>query len=294
MNKLRPHSSVKPHRRVVALVVAEVRPTQPMSAPIGLSFMRWGSPIFQHRRHCRFAVRTTTSRERTNKVMGILLDTLSKNDPSVRNCTADNRLSPEASRAVMKDWHPGVDSTPLVKRSGSYTKTAAGTVSPDAYDTGHDTADSVSALGSMSGDTSQQDQDDATMDTVMVDATLFDEKARQLVQSAGAAYSYKAAIKTGLAKRIDPELLATVQYLEKHAALLNKAVRITNARLAKQGKPPLGSGSGSQSGSASGSASGSVSSDGRASGDLSKVDRNVVIRALAGQIADRLRLMGRA
>lgn len=203
--------------------------------------------------------------------MGVLLDNLAKRGEAT-NCSSA-AAPPTTAREFMKASYP------MVK---------------DVYPTGNDTFKPVDALGGMSGDASQQDKDDGTVDNVMVDATTFDAKVRELVTNAGGQYNFKAAAKAGLAKRIDPDLLATVQYLQKHSTLLNKAVRITNARLAKQGRPPLGSRSGSQSGSASGSASGSVSGNvSSMSGELSKVDRNVVIRALAGQIAERLQLMGR-
>ncbi|HEX6822289.1 MAG TPA: hypothetical protein VF123_09560 [Candidatus Sulfotelmatobacter sp.] len=194
--------------------------------------------------------------------------------------------SPATARAVMKDWHPNV---PLAKAT-------------DAYATGHDTPTRVDALGCMSGDTSQQDQDDSKMDEVLLDATLFDEKVRQLVQGA-AVYRdgyQQSARAQGLIKRVNPEVVAAVKRLQQAAPLLNRAVALTKARLAEQGRS--GSASASASGSASGSQAGSytrhargeTSTDGSASGSASgEVSKSVVIKALAGQIADRLRLMGR-
>ena len=72
------------------------------------------------------------------------------------------------------------------------------------------------------------------------------------------------------------EQLQAAERLRKNAGFINRLVAKTNLRRAKQGKPPIGSASGSES------------------GDVSKaVDRNAVIKALAGHIAERLRLVGR-
>ena len=148
---------------------------------------------------------SNSTREDNN--MGVIFDTLAKSDNSVHNCTEQ-----AASEALTK----------------AYRKAA--------YPTGHDTTTEVtSAEGAMAGDASQQDKDDAHLGEIMVDATLFDEKVRSLVEGAGAAYNYKAAAQSGLAKRVDPELLGAVQRLQKNAPLLNEVVRRTNLRRARQG-----------------------------------------------------------
>jgi hypothetical protein len=144
--------------------------------------------------------------------MGVILDSLSKADSNMHNCTAQS-----PSDALTK----------------AYRKAA--------YPTGNDTTTEVtSAEGTLSGDASNQDKDDAELG-VLVDASTFDEKVRLLVEGAGQKYNFKAAAKWGLAKRIDPELLGAVQRLQKNAGLLNEVIRRTNLRRAWQGKKPLGS-----------------------------------------------------
>jgi hypothetical protein len=203
--------------------------------------------------------------------MGIIFDTLAKSDSSVHNCTEQ-----APSQAMTK----------------AYRKAA--------YPTGHDTTTEVtSAEGTMEGDASQQDKDDAHLGEIMVPATLFDQKVQELVEGAGAAYSVKAAEANGLMKRADPELIASIQRLEKNAPLLNRAMELTNQRLSKrQTQRTRWHSTGSVSGSVSGAtsdtaATGGVSEDGSASGDVSEVTRQDVIKSLAGNIAARLKIMGR-
>ncbi len=182
--------------------------------------------------------------------MGIILDTLRKTDPSVQDCTAAT-INPTAARSH------------VAKTVGGYGES------------GHDTAPEIDTLGGMEGDASQQDKDDAQLG-VLVDATKFDEKVRQLVESAGAQYNFKTAQAQGLAKRLDPELLGAVQRLQKNAPLLNRVVALTEARKAKRGSP---------SGSQSGNFGGGTSSDGNAGGAVSKW--------LGESMEHGLRLMGR-
>jgi hypothetical protein len=147
--------------------------------------------------------------------MGVIFDTLAKSDSNVRNCT---------------------EQAPTEAMTKAYRKSA--------YPTGHDTTtEMTSAEGTMSGDASAQDQDEGEgVNEVNLDATLLDQKVRELVQSAGAKYNYKAARAAGMAKRADPELLAAAQRLEKNAALLNRAVELTNLRKSRLAKRPWDSG----------------------------------------------------
>jgi hypothetical protein len=138
----------------------------------------------------------------------------------------------------------------------------------------------TNALGSASGDVSAQDEEPG-VDEINLDATLFDQKVRELVQGAGGKYNYRAAKAAGMVKRADPLLLEAAERLEKNAALLNRAIALTNERLAR--KRTMQTQPGSSSSSTSVSASGSIS--GSTSGEVSK--------AITGDVAARLRLMGR-
>ena len=75
----------------------------------------------------------------------------------------------------------------------------------------------------------------AETEEVYLDANLFDEKVRQMVEAAGGRYNFKAAVQRGLFKRVDPELLAAMGRLEKAAPLLNRAVAMARARQSAKG-----------------------------------------------------------
>jgi hypothetical protein len=149
--------------------------------------------------------------------MGVLLENLVKRGEAVN-------VSPQAI--------PAAAAREVFSKAGGYGEQ------------GHDTAPEQDALGSASGDVSTQDEGEG-VDEVNLDATLLDEKVRELVQSAGAKYDFKAARTAGLMKRVDPELLGAAQRLQNNASLVNEVVRRTNLRRARQGKPPIGSASGS-------------------------------------------------
>ena len=193
--------------------------------------------------------------------MGCILDTLAKRGEAVN-------LSAQAASPAAARVH--------IAKVGGYGESE------------HDTATPVDALGSASSDASAQDEG-AGVDVMNLDATLFDQKVRELAQSAGHAYNFKTAREAGLVKSVDPELVAGIQHLQKNAGFLNRLVRKTNERLARAGKPPIGSARGSTSGEISDD--NGLISDGA---DVAACDKSAVIAALAGQVAARLRLMGRA
>ena len=172
------------------------------------------------------------------------------------------------------------------------------------YPRGNDDAPSRSSGGQVSGDMSEEAEE------VYTDASLLDEKVRQLIQSAGANYNITRAVENGTLQKIEAtdipdELYDAMQRLEKAAPIINAAVAHMNRRAA-HGSPlarllmgkaaaagsrsgsPSGSSSGSASGSQSGSTSGSES--GSTSGEFSKT---MVIRAMQGHVDDALRFMGR-
>lgn len=73
-----------------------------------------------------------------------------------------------------------------------------------------------------------------TEDVVVLDP--FEQRVKELVESAGGHYNFKAAVGAGLIKRVDPELLAAMGRLEKAAPLLNKAVAMARARQRTKGQ----------------------------------------------------------
>jgi hypothetical protein len=167
----------------------------------------------------------------------------------------------------------------ILEQEGRATNMSKATAT---YPRGNDTA---TPTPSAAGGVSSELGDDPEQTGIFLDANLFDEKVRRMVEQAGGQYNFKAAVGAGLIKRFDPELLAAMGRLEKAAPLLNRAVAMARAR-----QRAKGSASGSESGSASGCRSGSVSGEtgsesGSMSGDLSK--------ALRGDQEAGLRFMGR-
>lgn len=170
----------------------------------------------------------------------------------------------------------------ILEQEGRATNLSKATTT---YPRGHDsTTPTPSAAGGVSSDLG----DDPEQTGIFLDANLFDEKVRTLVEQAGGCYNFKAAVGAGLIKRVDPELLAAIGRLEKAAPLLNRAVemaerrRYGNAaleRVTHHDRTPA-----SIAGSSSGSASGSVS------GQVSKA---MIERAMQGHQEDALALMGR-
>lgn len=122
---------------------------------------------------------------------------------------------------------------------------------------------------------------DQNAEEVFMDASLLDQKVRELITASGANFNFKRAMENGTLIKVDDELLAALERLQKAAPLLNKAVGIsvrrqygeeTIERLFKS-RNTTGGASGAASGaalrSAAGSASGSRSGSqsGSASGD---------------------------
>src|SRR6266567_3993060 len=144
--------------------------------------------------------------------MGVLLDNLAKRGEAV-NISGQAVAADRARETVAK----------------------ANGIKKDIYPTGNDTFTPVDALGSASGDLSNQDEEPG-VDTINLDATLFDQKVRELVQSAAGqgAYGYKAAKAAGLIKTVNHDLVAAVQRVQKNAGFLNRLVALTNARKAKK------------------------------------------------------------
>lgn len=107
--------------------------------------------------------------------------------------------------------------------------------------------------------TSSPTVENADETELVVDSSIFDAKVRQLVQSAGAEYSIKAALADGRAIAVDPAVAQAVQRLQNHAPLLNSALIRAQQRR------------GGASGSASGGGS-STSAVGNTSDDTIVVD----------------------
>ncbi len=168
----------------------------------------------------------------------------------------------------------------------------------DIYPTGNDTFKPVGALGSASGDASEQDETkDATLD-IPVEST-FDSHVRNLVQQAGGQYVVPKS-----AMRVDTQLVRAAANVTANAAFLNKLVAKTLARKAKAGSA---SGAASGRGSGSGSVSGAVSSMGgsvhgygsdsdstadEAAREL-EYDEGEIIQAVRGNVDSALRMMKR-
>jgi hypothetical protein len=121
--------------------------------------------------------------------MGPIFEALIKRG-EIQDASAQN-ASPQGAREFMKAAYPGVGKTPVE--------------------------------GTMTGDASDQVDYDEELG-VLVDASTLDEKVRQLLESAGSHYNYKVATQQGLAKRVDPEVLAAIRRLQTAAPLLNRAV----------------------------------------------------------------------
>lgn len=199
--------------------------------------------------------------------MGFLLEQLSKADPTVRNCTA--RTASTAQVAAYRKTMAG----PLAKDQSQLGWVGA---------TGHDKPEEdTSANGSMGGNASAQDDTDE-IDQIYTLSTL-DEKVKQQVEAAGAAYNFKAAGTTP----VDPEIVDAVLRLERNAPFLNRLMAKA-ARKATQDRRPQHARVTQTVWERS--VSGMVTDDdsSSASGETS-IEKNVTIQRLAKAVADRMK-----
>jgi hypothetical protein len=126
---------------------------------------------------------------------------------------------------------------------------------------------------------------DEDAEEVFIDATLLDQKVRELIIAAGGNYSFKRAVEEGRMIKVDDEFMDAMLRLEAAAPLLQRAVELSmqrSNRMCKIGGSASGSASGSITGVDSTTGTHQTRCDAPGSGTVSAKNR----AEDAGQISD--------